>query len=93
MLCKFLVKASLLNSSIPDKPSTPSQTIGEKKTKTFPKVRTIFFAFVLLKKIDKNLFALVTPFGWFSTQQESFSLPSQWNLLAEFPMCVAQLQK
>ena len=63
VLCKFLVKASLFNSSIPDKPSTPSQTIGEKKKKTFPKVRTIFLAFVLLKKIDKNLSALVTPFG------------------------------
>ena len=63
VLCKFLFKASLFNCSIPDKPSTPSQTIGEKKKKTFPKVRTIFLAFVLLKKIDKNLFALVTPFG------------------------------
>ena len=63
VLCIFLVKASLFNCSIPDKPSTPSQTIGEKKKKKFPKVRTIFLAFVLLKKIDKNLFTLVTPFG------------------------------
>ena len=63
VLCIFLVKASLFNCSIPDKPSTPSQTIGEKKKKKFPKVRTIFLAFVLLKKIDKNLFKLVTPFG------------------------------
>ena len=63
VLCIFLVKASLFNCSIPDKPSTPSQTIGEKKKKKFPKVRTIFLAFVLLKKIDKNLFELVTPFG------------------------------
>ena len=67
MLCKFPVKASLVNCSIPDRPSTPSQTIGEKKKKTFPAVRTIFLAFVLLKNntknLFKNLFALVTPFG------------------------------
>ena len=55
VLCKFLVKASLFNCSISDKPSTPSQTIGEKKKKTFPKVRTIFLAFVLLKKNRQEL--------------------------------------
>ena len=55
VLCKFPVKASLVNCSIPDKPSSPSQTIGEKKKKTFPAVRTIFLAFVLLKNNSQEL--------------------------------------
>ena len=55
VLCKFLLLASLFNCFIPDKPSTPSQTIGEKKKKTFPAVRTIFLAFVLLKNNRQEL--------------------------------------